>query len=232
MAAESGKGWLAVYNPTDRTLRKGSLAGGIVSLALDRRSGSGFVATRSPNRLYRVDLADLAVLWQADLSGAPGAVAALAEGPVVAAGKAMWTVDAAGPRPWAAARDPIGALAPSDDGQTLYAAQSRQVESFAGGRSIKVIVLAGVVSAVAALPRVSSIVGDGGSGTGRGGGAASIPNPDPGLLHPPDTSALVDAATRFLGNSPLPGAATLGGVILALCWLVIRWYERHGTVRG
>ncbi len=234
LGAETGNSWVAVYNPTDRRLLKGSVKGAVVALAVDRRTGGGLVATRSPNRLYRLDLTDLRVLWQTDLPAAPTSVAALASGAVISAGAALWSVDAARAQSWGTAGSPIDSLAASDDGKTLYAAGSGRVEALAGGTSLKVVALpkGSTINAVAALPRVSSIAGDGPAGAPGAGGAGSAgwTSPiDPALLTPPDTSAIVDAATRWLGSSPVPAAAAVGGLILALCFLFIRWYERQAA---
>ncbi|HEX8939074.1 MAG TPA: hypothetical protein VF763_02835 [Candidatus Limnocylindrales bacterium] len=228
VAAAIGASWVTVFDPATFALRSGTVTGAVTAVAVDRDRGGALVATRSPDRLYRLDLGDLHVLWQAALPAAPTAVAPTADGIVAAGGSSLWAVTRDGTRPFATAKGSIAGLAVSDEGRVVHVAVGDQVQAFAADGTPARLLTLGTgrdASALAAVPAGSSLFAGGhgttGAATSGSSGGAGVPVPV--------TSALADAASRVLGSSVLPAALAVGFVVLLLASAGIRLALRRGT---
>jgi DNA-binding beta-propeller fold protein YncE len=230
--AEAGKSWLVVVDPATSTLKKTTVAGGIVALAIDRDHGGVMVATQNPNALVRVDLTSLAATWTVTLPGAPAAVASLASTVVVGGGTNLWKVDGKTATVFATTRQSALVLTASDEGAFLHVAEATGIEVFdAKGSVQRTIDLKDnrAPVAMAAVPSGSSLfLGQGGSDATP----AAVPSTAsmPGAIatpEPPTTSTVVDTARDIVGYPPLQGATVVAVAILFACWLLIRWYDRR-----
>jgi len=234
--AEAGKNWLEVVDPATSTLRKTTVAGGIVALAIDRDNGGVLVATQNPDSVILVDLTSLVSTWTVKLSGAPVAVAALASTVVVSSGTTLWKVDGKSASAYAKARQAVASLSASDEGAFLHAGEATGIEVFdAKGVLQRTLELSGDKSPVAmvAVPTGSSLyLGQGSTGSTP----SALPNgTQPTSLTtpvPPSTSTVISSARDIVGYPPFQGAALVAFGILFACWLFIRWYDRRAGNRG
>ncbi len=230
--AEAGKSWLVIVDPATSTLKKTTVAGNIVALAIDRDSGGVLVATQSPNSLIHVDLTSLVATWTVKLPGAPVAVAPLASTVVVGGGTSLWKVDGKTATPFATTRQAALALAASDEGSVLHVAEAAGVEVFdSGGKLQRTLELSDSRApvAMAAVPTGSSLFLGLGAGSSSSAGPAGT---TPGAIEtpqPPATSTVVDTARDVVGYPPFQGAALVAVGVLFLCWLFIRWYDRRAA---
>jgi DNA-binding beta-propeller fold protein YncE len=228
--AEAGMGWLDIVDPATSTMKKTTVSGGIVALAIDRDRGGVLVATQNPNSLIRVDLTSLANTWTVDLPTAPTAVASMTATDVVASDTKLLTVDGKTATAFATTREPAIVLTPSDEGSVVHVAESTGVEVFdAKGSLQRTLELKDDRAAVAmaAVPRGSSLfMGQGAAATA---GASGTTAPNLATPEPPTTSTIVATAARFVGSPPVQGAGIVAAIILLMCWLVIRWYDRRAT---
>ena len=231
--AEAGKSWLEVVDPATNSLKKATVAGGIVALAIDRDRGGVLVATQDPNALLRVDLTSLQTSWTVNLSAAPTAVASLAATDVVGGGSTLWKVDGKTAVKLAATKQSVLSLAASDEGSFLHVAEASAIEVFdVSGKLQRTLPLAGSLApvAMAVVPSGSSLF----LGNGK---AASEPTlggvntPGPLVTAKPPTTAVLDSAGAIVGSPPFQGAVLVAVVILIACWLLIRWYDRR-RLRG
>jgi hypothetical protein len=233
--AEAGKSWLEIVDPATSTIKKATVAGEIVAIAIDRDHGGALVATQNPNTLVRVDLATLASTWTVTLPGVPTAVAALQGSIVVAGGKTLWLVGTKQAVAWAAAREPVVAMAASDEGGFLHLVEKSGVEVFdSKGKLARTLELdpSREPVALAPVPAGSSLfLGDGSTkSAGPNGTASAAPIGTPGALptqKPPPTGTILDAAKDVAGYPPIQGAAAVALVILAGYWLAVRWYDKR-----
>jgi hypothetical protein len=228
--AEAGKSWLEVVDPATATLKKTTVAGGIVALAIDREKGGVLVATQDPNTLIRVDLTSLLVTWTVTLPAAPNAVAALVATAIVSGGSKLWKVDGKTATNLATAKQSVVALTASDEGSFLHVAEATGIEVFdATGKLQKTLDLTDQRApvAMAAIPSGSSLfLGQGSTGetpVPGGNKPNSLSTPKP----PTTSLAVVDTARDIASYPPVQGAALVGAAILFLCWLFIRWYDRR-----
>lgn len=234
--AEGGKNWLEIVDPATSTLKKTTVAGGIVALAIDRDRGGVLVATQNPNALVRVDLTSLAATWTVKLPGVPVAVASLASTVVVGGGTNLWKVDGTTATPFATTRQSTLVLTASDEGSILHVAEATGIEVFdAKGGLQRTLELQDDRSpvAMAAVPSGSSLfLGQGGAGATLSSNANGVM---PGAIatgEPPTTSTVVDAARDIVGYPPVQGAALVAASILFACWLFIRWYDKRQAARS
>jgi hypothetical protein len=230
--AEAGADWLEVVDPGTETMRKATVPGQIVALAIDRDHGSVIVATQSPNALLLVDLTSLATTWTVALAAAPVAVAPMASTIVVAAGTSLYKVDGKTAAAFATAKQTVLVMTPSDEGSVVHVAESSNIEVFdSAGKMQRTLNLSGDKApvAMAAVPRGSSLfLGQGAGASPSAGVAAPISTPAPfATVEPPTTSTIVDSVTRITGSSPFQSAAVVSLLILFLCWLFIRWHDRR-----
>ena len=236
--AEAGKSWLVVVDPATATMKKTTVDGSIVALAIDRDRGGVLVATQSPNSLIRVDLSSMLATWTVKLAGAPVSVAPLASTVVVGGGTNLWKVDGKSATAFATTRQSALTLTASDEGSVLHVAEATGIEIFdpKGGLQ-RTLELTGnqAPAAMAVVPRGSSLfVGQGpvdatasaSAGT-NGAGSGSLATPQP-----PTTSTVVQTAQQIVGSAPLQGAVAVAAAILILCWLFIRWYDKRQLRRG
>ena len=230
--AEAGGAWLAIVDPATSTIKKATVSGQVRALAIERDRGGALVATTSPDALTRIDLTTMAVSWTVPLTATPAAVAPLASNVVVAAGTGLWLVDGKAATSFATPRQPVLGLAVSDEGAYVHAQEQTGIEVFdTNGALQRTLELSGDKSAVAlaAVPRGSSLF------LGHGPSSSGSPGPVTGGLttpQPPPTSTIVDAAAQLAGSGPLQEAVMIGLTILVLCWLLIRWHDRRGTLRS
>ncbi len=229
--AEAGKSWLIVVDPGTSTLRKTTVEGSIVALAIDRGNGGALVATQNPDSLIRVDLTSLVATWTVVLPGAPVSVAALASTAVVGGGTILWQVDGKTAATFGTTRQPTLALAAGDEGTVLHVAEATGIEVFdAKGALERTLEMSGdrAPVAMAAVPRGSSLfMGQGAADpTASPGTDANVARPF-ATPQPPTTSTVVDTAEQLVGSAPVQGAAAVGAGILFLCWLFIRWYDKR-----
>jgi DNA-binding beta-propeller fold protein YncE len=230
VAAEYGASWIAVIDPSTRAIRTTTVSGEIVALAVDSDSGSAFVATSGPDAVIRISLGDLKPVWTAKLTAAPVALAAAPGGAIVSQGKTLWRASAADVVKWGTAAANVATLATSDDGSIVYAAADDAIEAFGSdGKVARTIPLGSnaAPSALAPIPRASSIAGASGGNTGTSNGPAG-PSAKPNI-HPPATDTVVDAAGRLLSSSAVLIAAAIAAVILAGAFLAGRWHVRRET---
>jgi hypothetical protein len=230
--AEAGKSWLDIVDPATNTLKKTTVAGGIVALAIDRDHGGVLVATQNPNSLIRVDLTSLVSTWTVKLSAAPVAVAPMASAAIVSSGSDLWTVDGKTATKFATARQAVIALVASDEGAYVHAAEATGIEVFdAKGAMQRTIELAAnrTPVAMASVPRGSSLY----LGRGPSGSASPVPAGQmPGALAtpvPPSTSTVVDTARNIVTYPPVQGAAAVAVAVLFLCWVFIKWYDKRAA---
>jgi DNA-binding beta-propeller fold protein YncE len=232
--AEAGMSWLEVVDPATSTMKKTTVSGGIVALAVDRDRGGVLVATQNPNAVIRVDLTSLASTWTVALSAAPTAVASMTATAIVASGTNLLKVDEKTATAFATTREPAILLTPSDEGSVLHVAESTGVEVFDSKGSLqRTLELKDDQAAVAmaAVPRGSSLfLGEGAAGATPNPSATTAPAlATPG---PPTTSTIVEAAKSIVGSPPLQGATTVFVAVLFCCWLVIRWYDHRKLRKG
>jgi DNA-binding beta-propeller fold protein YncE len=232
VAAEFGASWIAVIDPSTRAIRTGTVKGDIVAIAVDSDSGSVFVATSGPDTVIRIGLSDLKPKWTTDLADAPVALTAVPAGAIVSLGKVLWMVTATDAIKWGTAPVDVATLATSDDSSIVYAAVGDAIAAFGSdGKIARSIPLGAKAapSALAPIPRASSIAGASGglSGIGSGGssGASAKPN-----IHAPATDTVVEAAGRLLSSSAILSAAAIAVVILAATFVAARWHVRRQTV--
>jgi hypothetical protein len=230
--AEAGKTWLDIVDPATSTLKKTTVAGGIVALTIDRDRGGVLVATQDPNSLIRVDLTSLATTWTVPLSAAPAAVAAMASAAIVGSGTNLWKVDGTTATAFATTRDAVLGLAASDEGAILHVSEANGIEVFdATGGLQRTLELNSdrAPLAMAAVPSGSSLFL--GLGAGSSPSAAPAGTVQGGLVtpEPPTTSTVVDTARNIAEYPPVQGAALVAGAILFACWLFIRWYDRRAA---
>lgn len=232
--AEAGKSWLEIADPATSTLRKTTVAGSIVALAIDRDRGGVLVATQNPNSLIRVDLTSLVATWTVKLPGSPASVAPMALGAVVGGGTSLWKVDGTIATPFATTRQPALVLTASDEGSVLHVAEAAGIEVFnSTGKLQRTLELQSdrAPVAMAAVPRGSSLFLGLGAGASPSAGAAATAAPL-ATAEPPTTGTVFGAAFQIANYPPVQGAATVAVAILILCWLFIRWYDRRQLRRG
>lgn len=230
--AEAGMSWLEVVDPATSTMKKTTVSGGIVALAIDRDRGGVLVATQNPNAVIRVDLTSLASTWTVALSAAPTAVASMTATTIVASGTNLLKVDEKTATAFATTREPAIFLTPSDEGSVVHVAESTGVEVFDSKGSLqRTLELKDDQAAVAmaAVPRGSSLfLGQGAAATAR---PSSTTAPNLATPQPPTTSTIVTTAASIVGYPPVQGAGLVAVVILVACWFVIRWYDRRTARR-
>jgi DNA-binding beta-propeller fold protein YncE len=231
--AEAGKSWLEIVDPSTSTLKKTTVAGGIVALAIDRDRGGVLVATQNPSSVIRVDLTSLVATWTVSLTSVPDAIAPLASTIVVGGGTSLWKVDGKTASAFATPRQSVLSLAASDEGSILHVAEATGIEVFdSSGALQRTLELTGNRAPVvmASVPRGSSLyMGDGASGPSPSGGASVA---TPGVIstpQPPTTSTVVDSARDIVGYPPIQGGAIVAAAILFACWFFIRWYDRRAA---
>jgi DNA-binding beta-propeller fold protein YncE len=231
--AEAGKNWLEIVDPATATLKKTTVAGGIVALAIDRDRGDVLVATQNPNAVVRVDLSSLVATWTVSLPGKPVGVAAMASTAVVGGGTSLWAVDGKTARTFATPRQAAVALTASDEGSVLHVAEAGGIEVFDGNgtlqRTLELLNDRAPV-AMAAVPSGSSLfLGLGGSAASPSA-ASSVPVTAALTTPlPPATSTVTDTVWSLASYPPVQGAATVAVGILFVCWLFIRWYDRRAA---
>ena len=236
--AEAGKSWLVVVDPATSTMKKTTVDGSIVALAIDRDHGGVLVATQSPNSLIRVDLSSMVATWTVKLAGAPVSVAALASTVVVGGGTNLWKVDGKTATIFAAARQSALALTASDEGSVLHVAEATGIEIFDSKGSLqRTLEMADnqAPAAMAVVPRGSSLfVGRGAVDATSSPSAGTNGAMSGGLAtpQPPTTSTVVDTAQQIVGSAPVQGATAVAVAILFLCWLFLRWYDKRQLRRG
>jgi hypothetical protein len=233
--AEAGKNWLEIVDPATNTLKKTTVEGGIVALAIDRDHGGALVATQNPNSLVRVDLTSLVSTWTVALSAAPVALAPTASAAIVSSGTDLWKVDGKTAVKFATARQAVIALTASDEGAYVHAAEATGIEAFdAKGAMQRTVELTATRSplAMASVPRGSSLY----LGLGSKGSASPVPNGQmPGAITtpvPPSTSTVTSTALDIAGYPPVQNAAIVAVAILFVCWVFIKWYDRRAAKRG
>ena len=228
--AEAGKSWLDIVDPAAQTLNKVTVVGGIVAMAIDRDRGDVMVATQNPNSIVRIDLTSHLLSWTLALPAAPVAVASLDSTIVVGGGSRLWKVNGKIVTEIATTKQPVVSLTATYDGAYVYAGESNQIEAFDETGSLqRTVALTGddAPVAMASIPSGSSLfLGRGSSPTGTPGPKGTMPG---GLAtpNPPTTSTVTDTARDIAGYPPFQDAVVVGFVILVLCGLVIRWYDRR-----
>ena len=232
--AEAGKSWLDIVDPATSTLKTVTVAGEVRALSIDRGSGAVLVATTNPNTVVRIDLTSLAVKWTASLSGVPTAVAPMATSTIVGIGTGLWRISGQSAVHWATARQPVLALAASDEGSVLHVEEKNAIEVFGGtGTLQRTLELSPdrAPAAITAVPAGSSLSTGSASAvvaaTATGHLAAAI-----GSSKPPSTSTIVDSVSALAAERPIQGAVAVGLVILLGYWLLVRWYDRRGRQAG
>jgi sugar lactone lactonase YvrE len=230
VAAEYGASWIAVIDPSTRAIRTTTVSGDVVALAVDSDSGAFYVATSGPDAVVRISLGDLKPIWTAKLTAAPVALTATPGAAIVSAGRVLSKVTAPDVVKWATSAGNVGSLATSDDGSIVYAAADDAIEAFGSdGKVARTIPLGSKAapSALAPIPRASSIAGAHGGNAGSGVGLAG-PSAKPNL-HPPATDTVIDAAGRLLSSAAVLSAAAIAAVILVAAFLAGRWHVRRQT---
>ena len=236
--AEAGKSWLVVVDPATSTMKKTTVDGSIVALAIDRDRGGVLVATQSPNSLIRVDLSSMVATWTVKLAGAPVSVAPLASTVVVGGGTNLWKVDGKTATIFASARQSALALTASDEGSVLHVAEATGIEIFdSKGNLQRTLELTDnqAPAAMAVVPRGSSLfIGQGAVDATSSPSAGTNGAMSGGLAtpQPPTTSTVVDTAQQIVGSAPVQGATAVAVAILFLCWLFLRWYDKRQLRRG
>jgi DNA-binding beta-propeller fold protein YncE len=229
--AEAGKSWLEVVDPATSTLKKATVAGGIVALAIDRDRGGVLVATQDPNAVLRIDLTSLQTTWTVSLTAAPTAVAPMATTYVVGGGSTLWTVDGKTAVKLATTKQSVLSLVASDEGSFLHVAEASAIEVFdVAGKLQRTLPLAGSLAPVAmsVVPKGSSLF----LGNGVAAATPAAANtPGPFVTAKPPTTAVLDSAGAIVNSPPFQSAALVAVVILVACWLLIRWYDRR-QLRG
>jgi len=229
--AEAGKSWLEIVDPATSTLKKATVAGGIVALAIDRDRGGVLVATQDPNAVLRIDLTSLQTTWTVTLAAAPTSVAAMAATDVVGGGSTLWKVDGKTAVQLATTKQSVLSLAASDEGLFLHVAEAAAIEVFdVNGKLQRTLPLAGSLAPVAmsVVPKGSSLfLGNGVAAPTQ----AAANTPGPFVTAKPPTTAVLDGAGAIVSSPPFQGAVLVAVVILVACWLLIRWYDRR-QLRG
>ena len=181
VAAEHGATWLAIVDPDTRTVRTVILDAKIVAMAVDPAGGFAYVATIGTNQVLKIKLDDASTAWRAPLSGAPVAVTAGPDSAFVSVGPKVFETADGTTSAWAIAGGDVGALATSDDDGVIYATEGDAVQAFgAKGKLERTVKLAAnaAPSALAPVPRASSIAGGGsgaaGAGTTGSGGPGAV----------------------------------------------------------
>jgi hypothetical protein len=229
--AEAGKSWLEIVDPSTSTLKKTTVEGGIVALAIDRDRGGVLVATQNPSAVIRVDLTSLVATWTVKLPAVPVAIAPLATTIVVGGGTNLWKVDGKTATTFATARQSVLSLAASDEGAVLHVAEATGIEVFdSNGGLQRTLELGGnrAPAFMVAVPTGSSLFLGLGAGASPSGGVSATPAAL-GTPEPPTTSMVVEAARGIIGYPPFQGAAIVAIAILVVCWLFIRWYDRRAA---
>lgn len=231
--AEAGSNWLEVVDPGTDTMRKATVPGEVVALAIDRDKGAVLVATRNPDAVLLVNLTSLATTWTVTLPATPVAVAVTASSAIAGGGSVLWKVDGKAATQLATTKQPVGALVASDEGSVIHVAEASGIEVFdTAGKLQRTIDLSGEQApvAMAAVPRGSSLyLGNGVTASATPGAAAVATLRVLGTPKPPTTSTVVDAATQIAGSTPFQSAAVVSLAILFLCWLFIRWFDRRAA---
>ena len=193
-------------------LKTATVAGEIRALSIDRGSGAVLVATTNPNTVVRIDLTSLAVKWTANLSGVPTAVAPMATSVIVGIGTGLWLISGQSAVHWATARQPVLALAASDEGSVLHVEEKNAIEVFGGtGTLQRTLELSAdrTPVAMAAVPAGSSLSTGSANAvvaaTPTGHLAAAI-----GSSKPPSTSTIVDNVSAIASERPVQGAVAVG----------------------
>jgi DNA-binding beta-propeller fold protein YncE len=228
--AEAGKSWLEVVDPATATLKKATVAGGIVALAIDRDRGGVLVATQDPNTLIRIDLTSLQTTWTVKLTQAPDAVASLATTDVVGGGSSLWKVDGKTATKFATAKQSVLALDASDEGAFLHVAEASGIEVFdSAGALQRTLALTSQQAplAMAAVPSGSSLYLGNGAGSKPTAGSAATPAVL--ITQKPATTSAVDSARDIVGYPPFQGALIVAVIILIACWMLVRWYDRRAA---
>ena len=236
--AQAGGDWLEVVDPGTSTMRKATLPGQVVAMAIDRDKGAVVVATQSPNALLLVDLTSLATTWTVSLSEAPVAVTAMADAIVVGEGTSLWKVDGKSATAFATTKKQIVALTASDEGSVIHVAEASNIEVFdAAGKLQRTVGLSGDQApvAMAGVPRGSSLyLGQGAGSSPSSKASANSVLPTPTSLQtakPPVTSTIVDDASNLASSTPFQSTLVIVLAILFLCWLFVRWYDRRAINR-
>ncbi|HEX7490376.1 MAG TPA: hypothetical protein VF337_01590 [Candidatus Limnocylindrales bacterium] len=233
--AEAGKSWLEIVDPATSTLKKTTVEGGIVALAIDRDHGGVLVATQNPNSIVRVDLTSLVSTWTVGLSATPVALTATASAAIVSSGADLWKVDGKTAAKFATARQAVTALTASDEGAYVHAAEATGIEVFdSKGAVQRTIEMSATQTplAMASVPRGSSLY------LGLGVTKSASPGPGgqmPGALTtpvPPSTSTVTDTARDIIGYPPVQEGALVAVAILFACWVFIKWYDKRAAKRG
>jgi DNA-binding beta-propeller fold protein YncE len=238
VAAEHGATWLAIIDPATRTVRKTTLAAEIVAIAIDPAGEFAYAATMGTNLVVRIKLSDASIVWQAALGGAPVAITASPDSAFVSVGPNILEAADGEATAWAKAAGEVGSLAASDDGGAIYATEGDAIQAFdATGKLARTISLPAdaAPTALAPVPRASSIAG-GGSGAIGGAGASGGPDVAGAIgagasakPHAPSTDTLPEELARVAGLPWIPGAVLSGLVLLAFGMAFGRWYVRRST---
>ena len=236
VAAEHGATWLAIIDPATKTVRKATLNARIAALAVAPAGGFAYVATMGTNQVVKLKLDDASVVWRAPLGGAPVALTAGPDSAFVSVGPKVFETADGTSSAWTTAGDDVGALATSDDGGVIYATEGDAVQAFAAtgnlARTIKLPANA-APSALAPVPRPSSIAGGGSGAAGGGstgsGGAGAQASAKP---RAPSTDTIADAVGRVAGLPWLPGALISSAILLVLGIGFGRWYVRWSVRRS
>jgi hypothetical protein len=184
------------------------------------------VATAAPDRVVRIDLGTLKRTWSVDLEAAPTAVAAIPAGAVVATANDLSLATKKGAARFAEARLAVNALAASDEGTIVYAAEHDLIEAFdADGtlaRTIRLDEESGL-AALAPVPRASSIAGGaGGRGpSALGTGTGNVDGRGGPKPKPPATDTAADVVASLPVNDALLPAVGVAAIILVICRIVI-----------
>jgi DNA-binding beta-propeller fold protein YncE len=235
VAAEHGATWLAIIDPATRAVRKTTLDAKVVALAVDPAGGFVYVATMGTDQVVKVRLSDASIAWRAPLDGAPVALTAGSDSAYASVGAKVVEAADGTASAWATAAGDIGTLATSDDGGVVYATVGDTIQAFgARGKLARTVKLAAdaAPTALAPVPRPSSIAGGGSGGAaGAGGASGSAGSPEAATANPhaPATDTLAEALRHAVGLPWLPGALICGGVLLVLGVAFGRWYVRRSS---
>ncbi len=230
LAASTAASWVAAIDAATGSVRTVELDGRIVAVLVDRDGESGYVATRAPDAVVRVDLRTLDTRWVATLAVAPIGITSLASGPVIAAGSRIYRVGPNGTREFAKAAQSVLGLAASDDGEVLVAALGDRVVAYdATGAARTEVGLAGreAVAALAPVPKPMPLgPSSAGPAASAAPGATSVAAPATARPGAPPPTATDELPLGPLAP-PLAGAALVIGAILALSWTARAAFERR-----
>jgi hypothetical protein len=239
LAAQTGASWLVVADPERGSLKTTKVDGTVSALAVDRKGGVGWVATRSPNALLRVRLSDLKVLATTKLPDAPASVASMAGSVVVAGKHAMWRVTGTTVASFGTPAQAIVSIVATDDGSVLIAAETTMIEAFskegASERQIKLDSTQAPLG-LAPIPAPSSLAPAGAaspdpaaggtsavaSAAATAGGSAAEATRGPAATHMPGTATVGDPTRPSGVRLPIEGAIIVAVVILVAYWAAIR----------